>query len=530
MRRRDFLKAATALAVGSASGVAARAEDSRDTLVTMSEEGPNTLDMHVPGANRGGYQVVWNTYDRLLTHGVTTDAHGNATYDYRNLQPAFAEEWDLRDMSVTFKLRKDVTFADGTPATAKDVKFSFDRIIGLGGVPKSNLASASLNEAEQCVIVDPHTIRIDFQKKDKLTLPEFAQPYVGIYHSELVKQHATEEDPWGVEWTKFNGAGTGAYRAESWTPGQDVVFVRNDAWKCGPLPKIKRVIWRSVPSAGTRRAILERGDADFSFDLPPKDVAEMVANKDLKIIGSLAENTVQYLAMNVTMPPFDNLKVRQAFAYAVPYRKIMEVALYNRARPLFGGPPRVIAAQWPTPHHYTTDLAKAKQLLAEAGHPNGFDMSLSFDAGTAVTQEPLCTLLQESLGEIGIKVTLNMIPGANWRTAFSKKTLPFQSNIFGGFFNYPDYYFLWVYHGQNTIFNVADYRNPVMDKLIDEAHYAADPALRERDTIAFIQLAFDDIPTIPLYQPYVDVAMRKNIDGYRFWFHRQLDFRTLVKG
>ena len=103
------------------------------------------------------------------------------------------------------------------------------------------------------------------------------------------------------------------------------------------------------------------------------------------------------------------------------------------------------------------------------------------------------------------------------------------NNIFGGFFNYPDYFFYWVYRSNTSIFNAAAYANPAMDKLIDESHYSTDPALRERNAVQFIQLAFDDVPNIPLYQPYLDVAMRKTIDGYRFWFHRQLDFRPLTK-
>ncbi len=80
-----------------------------------------------------------------------------------------------------------------------------------------------------------------------------------------------------MDWLKNNEAGGGAFRVEKWTPGQELIYQRFDDWKSGPLPKIQRVIWRIVPSAGNRRALIERGDADISFDLPPKDVAEMVA-------------------------------------------------------------------------------------------------------------------------------------------------------------------------------------------------------------------------------------------------------------
>src|SRR6516162_9097356 len=130
-----------------------------------------------------------------------------------------------------------------------------------------------------------------------------------------------------------------------------------------------------------------------------------------------------------------------------PLPKIMDAAMFGRGIPMFGGPTAVTAPVWPQPHPYVTDLARAKQLLAEAGH-EGFETTLSFDLGFAVTNEPLCVLVQESLAQIGIKVRLNKIPGANWRAEFSKKTLPFIANAFGGWLNFPDYFFYWTYHGQ----------------------------------------------------------------------------------
>ncbi len=115
MKRRDFIKGTTALAAGGAIagerfGVPrAWAQDKSETLLVVFENGPNSLDFHVPGANRLVYEVVWNIYDRLLTFGVKKDANGNDYYDVDNLVPELAEEWDLRDMYVTLKLRKDAT-------------------------------------------------------------------------------------------------------------------------------------------------------------------------------------------------------------------------------------------------------------------------------------------------------------------------------------------------------------------------------------------------------------------------------------
>ena len=95
--------------------------------------------------------------------------------------------------------------------------------------------------------------------------------------------------------------------------------------------------------------------------------------------------------------------------------------MFGRGKPMFGGPAEVTEPVWPQPSPYVTDLAKAKQLLVEAGLPNGFETTLSFDMGAAVINEPICELVQESLGQIGIKIALNKIPGANWRAEFAKK-------------------------------------------------------------------------------------------------------------
>jgi peptide/nickel transport system substrate-binding protein len=532
MRRRDFLKRTTVAAAGTvAAGYVfpARAQARKDTLLTLSESGPNNLDVMGVGINRPTAEASWNTYDRLVTYGLKKDENGNDRYDFTKIEPELAESWDLGDMSVTFKLRKDAKFHDGTPVTAKDVKWSLDRAVTVGGVPTFQMAAGSMQKPEQFVVVDDYTFRVDFLRKDKLTLPDLGVPTPAVFNSELAKKHATDKDPWALDWLRNNEAGSGAFRVEKWTPGQELIYQRFDEWKSGPLPRIQRVIWRMVPSAGNRRALLERGDADVSFDLPPRDVAEMANDKKLTVVGSLIECALIYLSMNVTMTPFDKLKVRQAVAYAIPYQKIMDAAMFGRGKPMFGGPGEVTSPEWPQPSPYVTDLAKAKQLLAEAGLPDGFETTLSFDLGYAVTQEPLCTLVQESLAQIGIKATLNKIPGANWRSEFSKKTLPFLDNIFGAWLNYPDYFFFWNYHGQNSIFNDMNYKNPAMDKLIDAARFETDRQKYEEEVEGFITIAFTDMPRIPLFQPWLDVAMQKNVTGYRYWFHRQLDYRQLAK-
>jgi peptide/nickel transport system substrate-binding protein len=540
MKRRDFLKsvsglaAAGALAPAPAIWSAAKADARAETLLIVSEGGPNNLDIHGVGTNVPGYEVSWNCYDRLISHEMKSGPGGVPYYDRDKFKGELADDMNLGDMSVTFKLKKNAKFHDGTQVAAKDVKWSLDRAVSVGGFPTFQMSAGSLTKAEQFVIVDDSTVRVDFARKDRLTIPDLAVIVPCVVNSELVKKNASEKDPWGLEYTKQQTAGSGAYKVTKWTAGTEVMMERNDAWVGGPLPKIKRVIWRMVPQAGNRRALLERGDADISYELPFKDFQEMKASGKLDVVSLPFSNGIQYVGMNVTKPPFDNPKVRQAVAYAMPYQKIMDAVLFGLANPMFGAAadkPTEVA--WPQPTKYFTDMAKAKALLTEAGYADGFETTISFDLNFAGVNEPLCVLVQESLAQLGIKTTINKVPGANWRTELNKKEMPLYTNVFSGWLDYPEYFFYWCYHGNNSVFNTMSYKSPDMDRLIDGARGAAaagDKATYDTDVRGFVDLAFAEVPRIPLYQPFVNVAMQKNISGYQYWFHRRLDYRALVKG
>src|SRR6185369_2660648 len=123
-----------------------------------------------------------------------------------------------------------------------------------------------------------------------------------------------------------------------------------------PMPKIKRVIWRMVPQAGNRRALLERGDADISYELPNKDFQELKAAGKLNVESLPFSNGIQYRGMNVTRPPFDNLQVRAAVAYALPYQNIMDAVLFGLSNPMFvASADNATEVAWPQPTKYFTD-------------------------------------------------------------------------------------------------------------------------------------------------------------------------------
>jgi len=533
LNRRHFLQTTLAGATAAAfSGSAADAQGRSETLLVVQELGPNSLDMQGVGSNQTVNGLSWNCYDRLLTYASKTLADGTLSYDREKLAPELAESWEVAadGMSCTFKLRKDAKFHDGAPVTAHDVKWSFDRAVKVGGFPTFQMSAGSLEKPEQFVAVDDHTFRIDYVRKDKLLLFNVAVVVPFIINSELAKKNATPEDPWALTWLKNNEAGGGAYKLDSWKAGTETILIRFDDWKSGPLPKIKRIIMRDIPSAGTRRATLERGDADLSSGFAPRDFDQVIKEGKVKVSGVPIPNALWSLALNTAKPPFDNVKLRQALAWAMPYEQIQSGAFFGRAVPMYGGPAEVAKPVWPQPFPYVTDLDKAKALMKEAGLESGFETTLSLDTGTATVGEPTIVLIQESLAKIGIKAGINKIPGANWRTTLNKKELPLALNRFSGWLDYPEYYFYWNLHGNNSIFNISSYQNKEMDALIDKARFTTDAAEYETCVKAFIAKCIRDVPVIPLNQPIHDVAMQKNISGYEFWFHREPDFRQFIKG
>jgi peptide/nickel transport system substrate-binding protein len=158
--RREFLgltlAGAAAASFGASSEVAAQSR--AETLLLVQELGPNSLDMQGVGSNQTVNGLAWNCYDRLMTYGSKTLPDGTLSYDRAVLAPELAASWQVASdgMSCTFALRKDATFHDGAPVTAKDVKWSFDRSVSVGGFPTFQMSAGSLEKPEQFVAVDDH--------------------------------------------------------------------------------------------------------------------------------------------------------------------------------------------------------------------------------------------------------------------------------------------------------------------------------------------------------------------------------------
>ena len=510
-----------------------RAQSRAETLRYVTGASVNTLDPNVPGSTREAFAVSLSTYDRLVSFG-RKQLNGKWVFDLDKITGELAESYDVSPdaLKITFHLRKDAKFQDGTPVTAEDVKWSLDRAVTAPVLGKAQLLTGSLTSADQFRVIDPSTFEVTLPKPDKLALPNLATVYPIIINSKVAKANATAEDPWAIAWLKEHTAGSGAYMIESFKPGEQVIMKRNEAWNRGTPDKsafFKRVIVQTVPEPATRANLVERGDADITVDLQASDVQSLESKGTIKVISTPQYNSVTFISMNNTIPPFDNINVRRAIAYALPYDDMFKAALFGRGTPLFGanwadGKPTTSAFPFPQP--IKLDLDMARGYLKAAGMPDGFSTTFSFNVGQASTAEPMAALVKESLAKIGIKVDIQKLPDAQMSTQINEKKLPFFTEGIVAWLPSTDYFYRNFYTG-NQRWNYSSINNAELTAIAQEARFEPDKARYDEDGKKLNAIHFAEMPQIALWQPSQDAVMAASLDGYTYQFHRQVDYRDL---
>ncbi len=510
------------------------AQSRAETLRYVTGNTINTLDLTQPGSTRESFGLSMNVYDRLFSFGRKR-LGDNWVFDAEAIRGELAKGYVISDdrKTITVTLRPDALWHDGSPVTAEDIKWSLDRAVSAKSLAPPQLSTGSLTSPDQFKIVDPHTLTVSLDKPDRLALANLCVPYCIMINSKLAKQHATEADPWAMDWMKSNTAASGAYIVESHKPGESTILRRNEKWTNGvdgALPFFRRVILQTVPEPATRANLVERGDADLSIDLAASDIQTMERSAKVKVASIPQTNGFTHITLNTLMAPFDNVKVRQAVAAALPYEDMFKAAIFGRGTRLYDAswattPPD---AKFPQAMPVKTDPARAKALLAEAGMPNGFSTTFAFSAGQSATAEPMAALVKEALGKIGIQVDIQKKPDAEFNTLQSDKKLPFYTDAATAWLPYT-YYFFYLYFTRDQRWNFSGFKSAEMEKLTLDARYQTDAAAYEADCKKMIELYVAQEPLVMLWQPNQDAVMAKSVDGYTYEFYRQADFRDLKR-
>lgn len=403
--RRMFL-ATVAIALMLPLGSAAMADTPDDTLVMAAQiDDIITLD---PAEifEFSGAEYAAQVYDRLVTYDVN---------DVSDIQPMIAESWEVSDdgKAFTFTIRDGITFHSGNPLTAQDVAYSLRRVIKLNLTPAFILAQFGLtaeNVDEMITAPDDSTVIL---RTDQAYAPTFVlyclTAGVGaVVDFALLQEHEVDGDM-GHEWLKTHSAGSGPFMLQQWSPSEALSYTAyEDYWR--GEPGLDRVFIRHVAEAATQRLMLEQGDIDVARDLLV-DQVQALEDAEGIAIDVVPLGAIWYLGLNVKREPFQHVEVRQALKYLVDYATMESTILAGQFKVHQSFLPEgFLGSIEDTP--FSLDVERAQELLAEAGYPDGFDITM--DVRNTSPTSDMAQAIQSTFAQAGVNVEI--IPGDGGQT------------------------------------------------------------------------------------------------------------------
>lgn len=512
LSRRDVLKLLGAGGAAMAAGLPAQvlAQARKNTLVIALDISDTiTLDP-ARVAQYTSPMSVMAAYDALVTMEPG---------DYINLKPALATKWARTPdgKGWRFTLRQGVKFASGTPMTVEDVKWSFDRLLNLKDQP-----AQYVQHIDRVEIVDRQTIDIILNKPAQPLLSIIAAPEFVVLDRKLVEQHggtaaanAKDEDK-ATTWLNGNSAGTGAYVLTQWERNTQIQFVANKNYWRGK-PNFDRVVIRHMSDSAAQLLAVRRGDADIAFNLIPEQIATLKGDKDVRI-DSIPSLDFVYMALTQE-PEFNKAlavkEARQAIGYAIDYDGIRNSLLGGAAvRPAHFLPIGVSGSTEEVARQigFREDLKRAKELLAKAGYPDGFEFEIAYGnaAVAGVTYQLLAQKIQSDLARVGIKATLSPKDQVNMRTIFT--TGKAQGGVLT-FWNPPAVdNGLWASAIMNRVAKRVHWTPPDdLMKLMFDATEEANPKKQAELWIEWQKRVVDQANHFILFQPTFQIAVRTSI-------------------
>lgn len=492
LTRRGFVGAAAAAGTLAALGAGAQPAAKGGTLRLAFSADPAGFDPS-KGPSGMSHVVIEQVYSTLMA----LDAEANP-------YPDLAEWADVSGdgLAYTFRLRPSVKFHNGDPLTAEDVKFTFDRLRN----PSSGYAYQSQVESIADVnVVDPLTVIFTLKTPTGPFLTYMAFPGSSIVSKKLVEAgHDLNAQP----------IGSGPYKFVSYQPRASIKFVRNAAYYEEGRPYLDALEFLIIPDATALTAALLSGAADFSNDIPPRDWAQINASPRL-VAGTLEGSRYYWLVLNNSTKPMDNPKVRQAMAHAIDRQALVAGAFFRQATPLLGG----VIPSWNWGHSNATaftpgaNVARAKQLLAEAGVPNGFETSLIV-ASSFPTMVSMAPIIQANLAAAGIRATIRTMEVPRyWDEVWGPSKFDMTMMYWISPLADPDD-FVFNNYACNTPINVQKSCSEQMDALLREAKNATTRAARAASYRKQQELSLAEMPIVPLVNAHVLTAHTTRLKNF----------------
>jgi peptide/nickel transport system substrate-binding protein len=508
-------------AAGCASGTKGGADPAASGAATGSGGAGGTLRIAVPsyvsswdqdfvGFDLTALMLFKNVFPYMIDYGVK-DVNGAPILDTESIAPTFAESFepDSGNKVWTLKLRKGVKFASGNEMTAHDVKWSKDRAFAA----KANVAGIyrmiGLTEPGQVKVVDDYTVEFHQAFPSALTR-QIQAISLYVFDSEEAKKHATDADPWAKEWFAKNPPTGGYFNVTKAVQGQEIELTANTGYP-GPDPaKTQRIRLTVVPAAANQRLQLQAGDIDIALGMSRRDIADMKSTEGVKVVSAPSNDQVA-IQMSVTSAPFDDVKVRQALACAVPYEQIITNVYGGDARPTKSLVPLDMPGYAETGYPYVYDLAKAKQLLADAGKPS-ISSELVFETDNE-EQQRIAVLVQSEARKAGIELKLTPLDPATLGERREKKNIPLQLTAGQLWVNDVEY-MLGTSFTKGASLNYANYVNDEIEDIFEKSHTTVDEAERAGLWARVQEILAADVPWVIICQPDFNLPVRAEVAGW----------------
>jgi dipeptide transport system substrate-binding protein len=490
-----------------------------------------------------GFDVV--QFNSLVTTNASADVLFNTLVDYdeaaKKVVPSLAQKWEVSSdgLTYTFHLRPNVAFQTTDyfkptrPLDADDVVFTFDRMLddanpwhkvaGPNGFPHAQ--SMGLVKLVKAIKkIDDHTVQFDLNEPNATFLAVLTMGFASIYSAEYADQLLK-----AGKQSELNAKpiGTGPFVLKSYTKDAVIRYDANPTY-WGPKPKAERLIYTITPDAAVRMQKVKANECQIALSPKPGDVAAAKDDKALAVVQTPAFMTA-FVALNTQHKPLDDERVRQAINMAFDRANYLRVVFEGTAAPAVNPYPSTTWSYDKTIAAYSYDPQKAKDLLKQAGYPNGFSTTIWVrPQGSVLNPKPKAgaELLQADLAKIGVKAEVKII---EWGELIKEAKQGQHDMLFMGWAGDngdPDNYLtpLFSCNGVKSGINFARYCDPKLDKLIADAKATADQPARSKDYEAAQKIIHDEALWIPLGYPTASAITRKTVTGYKVSAFGRQDF------
>jgi peptide/nickel transport system substrate-binding protein len=440
-------------------------------------------------------------------------------------EPSLAVSWSQVDPRTWhFKLRQGVVFHDGTPFTVDDAVFSVQRAM----TPPSQ-RSFQLKGVTAAKKVDEQTLEIQLEAPDAvlpdkfINLPMMSKAWSQAHKVEIAQDFNGKQETFAVR----NANGTGPYILKSRDPDTKTVAVKNSNWWGKMEGNVDEMVYTPIKQDSTRMAALLSGEIDFVLDPPPQDIGRLKQDKKIKVLEGMENRTI-FLGMDQWRDelqysnvkgknPFKDKRVREAFQDAIDVNALKTTVMRGLSVPtavmyapqVDGYPKELDKVKAP-------DRAKAKKLLADAGYPNGFEVTLDCPNNRYVNDEKMCVAIAGMLAQVGVTVKVNSMPRANYFPKIQLLDTSFYM-LGWGVPTFDSQYALQsllrtrIEKTSDGDYNLGRYSNAKVDENIDKLKTEIDPKKRTALAVEASRIHQADVGHIPIHFQVIPWAMRSNV-------------------